>query len=337
MTTAPQKTETDSFDLEPVIIPADNDDDFQYEEVAIEDDWSLTEEGEEDLEATVRAIRERADDSASAAPKLDTRPHVSHADQPEVVDDFLRNYLLKMGMTNTLDCFQTEWTEMVQKDQVNTELVGLVPDVYTQNQLLDNDLKNAQRERDEYKEAASAATETLVKLQKARDFHRLQHKRVVQEKNRLIENIRKLRIQCTNYEPAVKQMSEKYQAALKQKMLVSLERDKAVGQANSAQATLHNFLRPVHTHSYVCTGEGAQGPKPDKGARCQSDGRYDPSKDPTKTSNSSKHSKDSEFPVDARDNPFIHLRHQSTDAHVPTKVKLDNFRLTNALKVICFN
>ncbi len=28
---------------------------------------------------------------------------------PEVVEDFVRNYLLRMGMLATLDCFQVEW------------------------------------------------------------------------------------------------------------------------------------------------------------------------------------------------------------------------------------
>ena len=28
---------------------------------------------------------------------------------PEVVDDFVRNFLVRMGMERTLDCFQTEW------------------------------------------------------------------------------------------------------------------------------------------------------------------------------------------------------------------------------------
>ena len=29
--------------------------------------------------------------------------------RPEIVEDFVRNFLVKMGMMRTLDCFQTEW------------------------------------------------------------------------------------------------------------------------------------------------------------------------------------------------------------------------------------
>lgn len=34
---------------------------------------------------------------------------VNYFQRPEVVEDFVRNFLVKMGMNRTLDCFQTEW------------------------------------------------------------------------------------------------------------------------------------------------------------------------------------------------------------------------------------
>ncbi|KAM4606585.1 sperm-associated antigen 16 protein-like [Polymixia lowei] len=318
MTTEPKQQETDLFYLEAVRIPADTDDDFQYEEVDLEDDWSLS-EGEEDFHATLSAIQQRSGDSdtALAAPKPDARPpNVPHADQPEAVDDFLRNYLLKKGMTDTLDCFQTEWDEMVQKGLGDTQAIGVVPEVYSQNQRLDSELKNAQRERDQYEVAASSAAETLVKLQKARDFYRMQHKRVLQEKNILIENMRKLKIQCASREPAIKQISERYQTVLKQKMLVSLERDKAVAQANSLQANVHS--RGMR--------EGGQSPKQDRGGGRQM-------KDSDETPYLSKHSKDSEFPVGTcPTNLLAHRRDKSMDASVLTKAKADSFRLSHTIK-----
>lgn len=227
----------------------DSDDDFQYEEVSVEDNWSLT-EGEEDLEATVKAIQNRAE--ASAAPGTEL---------PVAVDDFLRNFLCQMGMTETLDCFQTEWTEMAQKGQVDTKRVGVVPDWYTQNQRLDSELRSAQREREQYRLAASAAAGTLVRVQRARDFHRMQHKRVVQEKNRLIEQMKKLKVQCNSYEPAIKRMNEKHQAVLRQTMLVTLERDKVLDKVLeqvNRQASQHSTVPPPSPpHGSSCKEEGA--------------------------------------------------------------------------------
>ncbi|XP_069561614.1 sperm-associated antigen 16 protein-like [Brachyistius frenatus] len=210
-------------------VPADSEDDFKYEKVSLEDEWSLT-EGEEDLEATVKAIQDRAKGGALQRPKPTSGTH-----QPTAAE-FLRNFLFQMNMTETLGCFQTEWAEMTQTGPVDAELVGLVPDVYTENQQLDSELKNALREREEFKQIASLAAETLVKVQRARDVPRLQHKRLVQEKNRLIEEMRKLKVQCNNYGPAVKRMNEKYQAALKQVLLAAAERDKALGQVDGQSA-----------------------------------------------------------------------------------------------------
>ncbi|AWP20754.1 putative sperm-associated antigen 16 protein-like [Scophthalmus maximus] len=164
--------------------PSDSDDECKDEEVSPEDDWSLT-EGEGDLEATLRALQTRTE--ATSRPTA-----TGGARRPEAVDDFLRNFLLQTGMTRTLDCFQTEWAEMVQGELVDAAEVGVVPDVYTDNQRLDTELKSAQREREDYRLAASAAAPALVKVQRARDLHRLQHKRVVQERTRLTEEMGRL-------------------------------------------------------------------------------------------------------------------------------------------------
>lgn len=65
---------------------------------------------------------------------------------PEVVNDFPPNFLISMGMTKTMNCFQTEWNEMAHKCLFNAEDVGLVPDVYTQNHFLGSEMKNTEGE-----------------------------------------------------------------------------------------------------------------------------------------------------------------------------------------------
>lgn len=228
------------FYLERVSIPGDAEDDYQYEEVLPDEERSLP-EGEEDFEAALRAMRDAAQETGSAIQTRcsgSAKQNISHI--PEVVDDFLRNFLVKMGMSRTLQSFQTEWYEMIQKGTLKNEQVDFVPDAYTHNQLLHNELKTVLSERDSYKQAAFKASETFVTIQKERDFHRLQHRRVAQEKNRLIEDMKRLKLHCASYEPELKQLNEKYQATLKQKMLVSLERDRAFGQAQSLEVTLRN-------------------------------------------------------------------------------------------------
>uniref|UniRef100_A0A8C1D601 Uncharacterized protein n=2 Tax=Cyprinus carpio TaxID=7962 RepID=A0A8C1D601_CYPCA len=188
------------------------------------DDKLIIPEGEEDLETDVKAV----------------------------VDNFLRNYLVQMGMKRTSDCFQIEWFEMGHKGLMKTDVMQLVSDVYTHNQLLDNELKNVQRERNSYKRATFEGGETIVKLQRERDFHSMHQKHVVQEKNRLFEDIKKVYATC---DPALRQLNEKYQAAVWQKMLVSLERDKAVSQVQITDSSL------CTAHSFTGTRTALESPK----------------------------------------------------------------------------
>ncbi|KAL6470246.1 hypothetical protein MHYP_G00213650 [Metynnis hypsauchen] len=331
---AARELEEESVDgpyyLEKVSIPEDSEDGFEYEEITVEEEGVT--EGEEDLEAAVKALRDRieASESVPLTERLGSaKQPVAHI--PEVVDDFLRNFLVKMGMSRTLECFQTEWFEMLQKGKLKTDEVGFVPDLYTHNQLLDNELKNVQRERDSYKQAALQAGETIVKLQKERDFHRLQHKRVVQEKNRLIEDIKRLKKHYASYEPALRQLNEKYQAALRQKMLVSIERDRVFGQVHNLDSTLRNAHSSPGTHRGLIESQKGQQKlqrSPDQNTRPSGDGvaPYNPTKDPTKTI--TKHPKDSEFPAGTRINPFLPqikaLSAQSTN--------ICNFSMTRSLK-----
>ncbi|XP_036444258.1 sperm-associated antigen 16 protein [Colossoma macropomum] len=316
--------------LEKVSIPEDSEDGFEYEEITVEEEGVT--EGEEDLEAAVKALRDRieASESVPLTERLGSaKQPVTHI--PEVVDDFLRNFLVKMGMSRTLDCFQTEWFEMLQKGKLKTDEVGFVPDLYTHNQLLDNELKNVQRERDSYKQAALQAGETIVKLQKERDFHRLQHKRVVQEKNRLIEDIKRLKKHYASYEPALRQLKEKYQTALRQKMLVSIERDRVIGQVHNLDSTLRN------AHSSPGTRRGPTESQkgleklqrsPEQSTRPSGDGvaLYNPTKDPTKTI--TKHPKDSEFPAGTHINPFL----PQIKALSAQSARVSSFSMTRSLK-----
>lgn len=164
-----EESDDGPYYLEKVLIPEDSEDDYKYDEVTVDDELSIP-EGEEDLETAVKAVQDQTDATErTAQPQRVSSAKHSVPKIPEVVEDFVRNYLVKMGMKRTLDCFQIEWFEMIHKGLMKTDHMELVPDVYTRNQLLDNELKNVQKERDSYKQAAFEAGETIVKLQRERD------------------------------------------------------------------------------------------------------------------------------------------------------------------------
>ncbi|XP_065838912.1 sperm-associated antigen 16 protein-like [Oscarella lobularis] len=227
----------DLFYLERVDLEEDVDEELNFEEVPIEDFAPLSDD--ENLETIVRCAREAArHDRAASKCKIDRVPAASVVQRPEVVDDFVRNFLVKMKMFRTLDCFQNEWYELQERGLLSNEDVRVVPDVYAQNQQLDNEIKDLHKDLSKLKSAANEAKEMYIKLKKERDFHRMHHKRVTQEKNKLIVDMKRLRQHYAMYEPTLKQLKNQYESALREKMLTKLERDKAVSQIIGLQTTL---------------------------------------------------------------------------------------------------
>jgi len=52
---------------------------------------------------------------------------------------------------------------------------------------------------EKFKKAAMQAREAYVKLRKERDYHRMHHRRVVQEKNALVTEIKKLKVSSLQF------------------------------------------------------------------------------------------------------------------------------------------
>ncbi|XP_070536326.1 sperm-associated antigen 16 protein-like [Ptychodera flava] len=317
-----------AYYLEQVSIIDDSEDDFQYEEVPIDDEFAS---GDEDLDAAVRTIQEAAQDF-QASSKDDKIPGPSVVQRPEVVDDFVRNFLVKMGMNKTLDCFQTEWYELQQKGLLNEEDVKTVPDIYSRNQHLDYQVKALRKDVEKFRNAASKAKETYVKLRKERDFHRMHHKRVVQEKNKLITDIKRLKKHYTAYEPTLKQLKHKYEVAMKEKMLSKLERDRAVGQVVGLQSTLKNLesvgkdvkMPDLRIPRECMFQELGPTQRAIVEARLQTDAQMDIVNQPQKAS---KHPNDSEFPMDNRVNPQL-LLVKGPSGHL---TRTGGFRLSNTI------
>lgn len=196
---------------------------FQCEDGTLNDDRDLR-KGRTDLEATIKDIQSRGE--ASAAPILHHH---------ETMDAFLSSFLFQMGMTETLDCFQMEWAELIQRGVVDAQQVEMVPDVYVEIQHLIRKLKNIQQEGKEYREASSAAVDVLEKAWKARHIQQMHHQRVLIEKSRLIEELRKLKVKYKHYESELKRWNEKYHAVVRQTVLMRWKRDKVAELANQTE------------------------------------------------------------------------------------------------------
>merc|ERR1711988_1712509 len=75
-------------------------------------------------------------------------------------------------------------------------------------------------------------------FRKERDFHRMHHKRVVQEKAKLTTDLKRLRKHYTSFEPTLKELQRKYEVAMKEKMLMRLERDRMRARVATLEATV---------------------------------------------------------------------------------------------------
>ncbi len=102
-----------------------------------------------------------------------------------------------------------------------------------------------------YKTIAEKARSTYDKLRKERDFHKMHHKRVVHEKNKLVGDIKTIKKHYENYEPALKQLQTKYEVAMKEKMLIKLERDRLASKLNNAEATMKALEKRDHRPNSV--------------------------------------------------------------------------------------
>ncbi|XP_070789296.1 sperm-associated antigen 16 protein isoform X4 [Pituophis catenifer annectens] len=328
-----------TFCLQQVTITESSEDDYQYEEIPADEDFSL-QEGDEDLAKALHTMHEQAIDAQIMAQRPGQITKQSLSETPEIVDDFLCNFLIRMGMNRTLDCFQTEWYELMQRGVLEPKDVGFVPDAYTCNQHLERENIYLKKEMENYKFAANKAKEALLKMQRERDFHRMHHKRVVQEKNRLINDIKRLKTHYALYEPMLRQLNEKYEILLREKMLTSLERDKVVGQITGLQATLQslesgsNIHIPVMKVGHWCDREaGLVGPS-QRALRQAKEQKvhsavnvHDSAKDPAKQM-SKKYPKDSEFPEGIQVNPYLACAKKCV-----RPLKSGIYRLSNTLKV----
>lgn len=114
------------------------------------------------------------------------------------------------------------------------------------------------------------------KLRKERDHHRMHHRRVVQEKDKLITDLRRLKNHVDGYfllsrsvaalanalgdryEPMLKELQRKYELAMKEKMLVRLERDRMQQKVEALEAQIDSLPGATAVESREATAAADQ-------------------------------------------------------------------------------
>lgn len=307
----------DTYYLEQASIAEDSVDGFQYDEIQDFDDLDISVVGDEDYHTASKQAQESQEPEISPhnvnneiEPTLRTRP--------EVIEDFVRNFLVRMEMSRTLDCFQTEWYEMKEKGILKEQGGQSVPDCYARNKQLDLLVNDLKEELTSYKDAAQKAKDMHLKLRKERDFHRMHHKRVVQEKDRLVADIKRMKQHYASYEPTLKTLQTKYENAMKEKMLTKLERDRAVGQIEGLQSAGQYFNREIDIQKKVALQEKLDQQRNYQHLQQAVPHHLAPSK----------HPQDSDFPPDKGVNPLLSKDYKPC----PHLTRSSGLRITNTIK-----
>lgn len=157
---------------------------------------------------------------------------------PSVADDFIRNFLVRCRMRHTLDCFNQEWYSLKARGDLPAGDDTSLPDVYAQNEALHDEVEALRVQVAHAHEVAAKAQATWGRFRKERDVHRLHHKRVLNEKHALGVDLRRLRAHHDTLTPLVAELRAKAEAAIREKALARLERDRALAKVAAAEAQL---------------------------------------------------------------------------------------------------
>ena len=200
----------------------DQEDDYHYDAVAVEDEGgeegSVAPDDTDNLDTLVRSVQATKERDAPPPVRADlTR-------LPVVVDDFIRNFLVKHQLRRTIETFELEWYERYGANP--EEEPKLVPDVYIENAKLVDRAADLERELVKHQEISQKAMTLWEHVKKERDLHRMNHSRVMQEKSQLSSDLKRLQTHAMSIEPTVTELRAKYEACQKEKMLLKLERDK---------------------------------------------------------------------------------------------------------------
>jgi hypothetical protein len=273
-------TTSDMLALEKVEVDAASDDGFQYEAVDVDalvggDGFDAADGDLDDIDRMlVEVARDTptaasyggqatgatgaaagagrsTDAAAEAASGLETRA--------TVIDDFVRNFFIRAGLLKSLESFNREWFEMRARGKLRPEDASPVPDVYVRNQGLEDVVTRLRVELKHAEEVAGKARSTWDQFRKERDFHRMHHKRVVQEKTKLLIDLKRLKRHYEAYEPTIEELKAKYESAMKEKMLMRLERDRAASKMRSLEQQLRTLQQAADDEAAAATAAAAAG------------------------------------------------------------------------------
>lgn len=160
--------------------------DYEVEEITEEKISDINESEELELERLEELMSEK-------------KPQIYRSDKPysftedkERADVYIKNYLMKFDMEKSLKILEQEFFELLSKGEIRIEEIPNVPAVYIQSEKYQESIGNIQKELDDAKIYAEKANSLYIRLSKAKEKEKIHHRRVQQEKQRLLKEVDKL-------------------------------------------------------------------------------------------------------------------------------------------------
>jgi hypothetical protein len=169
-------------------------------------------------------------------PETDEVPSVpeTSSDQPtvvkynEVVDDYVRNFLKRMGMQDTLATFQREWYSR-DRSTLFRDLPEEIEDVKLR-------ISQMEIERKKWQTVCDEVQQTWDRLKQERNYHRDGLEAVQKEKNDLTADLRKMKKTKKRLDPALEELKQKFEQVNKERSLLRIERDRLMGEIQRLQS-----------------------------------------------------------------------------------------------------
>ncbi|EKG02792.1 hypothetical protein TCSYLVIO_006172 [Trypanosoma cruzi] len=160
---------------------------------------------------------------------------------PESTDDFLRNFFLRNGMYRTMEAFEIEWYEKYGSKPLSDAPV--FADNYLETAALQDRIDVLEHQLRQHAELTAKTTKLFLQTKKERDFHRANHNRVVQEKNRVAKLLRQAQRHAEDITPTLNELRQKCETLHKGKVLLTIERDKLDAKASRLEKQLEGVER----------------------------------------------------------------------------------------------
>ena len=200
-----------SYILEEAELEMDDDSDGEYVSVDVEP--------EESPQSSQISGDESLDESQSTAEiqaPLDDQPTVLKYN--EVVDDYVRNFLKRMNMSETLATFQREWYA-TQNRPLFRDLSEEISDVK-------NKIEMMEAEHAKWQNVCEEVQQTWDRLKQERNYHRDGLQALLKEKSDLTSDLRRMKKTKRRLDPALEELKLKFEQVNKERALLRIERDR---------------------------------------------------------------------------------------------------------------